>query len=202
MFLAWRLQRFLFLTSYRAWTTTYKWKKLYGHEFLYGGPLFIHHLSHLWIDFRGIQDEYMSGKAIDYFENSRRAIYARRRMQYVTQRSSWATIAIHGESPRVMVLVRQFGELKVERYVSTTISHAPFPMDLTTARWHPGQLLALYHLPLKLCCPLSSASTRTIPTCRASMGLSAVTTRHSVQANVKAQAGFLKVITGWTRGRS
>ena len=30
----------------------------------------------MWIDFRGIQDEYMSGKAIDYFENSRRAIYA------------------------------------------------------------------------------------------------------------------------------
>jgi hypothetical protein len=62
--------------SYRAWTRTYKWKKLYGHEFVYAGPLFIHHLSHLWIDFRGIQDEYMRGKAINYFENSRRAIYA------------------------------------------------------------------------------------------------------------------------------
>ena len=82
-------------------------------------------------------------------------------MQYVTQRSSWATIAIHGESPRVMVLVRQFGT-KVERYVSTTISHAPFPMDLTTARWHPGQLLALYHLPLKLCC-LSPAHQQDYP---------------------------------------
>ena len=62
--------------SYRAWTRTYKWKKLYGHEFVYAGPLFIHQLSHMWIDFRGIQDEYMSRKAIDYFENSRRAIYA------------------------------------------------------------------------------------------------------------------------------
>ena len=30
----------------------------------------------MWIDFRGIQDEYMRGKAIDYFENTRRAIYA------------------------------------------------------------------------------------------------------------------------------
>ncbi len=61
--------------SYQAWSKTYKWKKLYGHEFLYAGPLFIHQLSHMWIDFRGIQDEYMRTKAIDYFENSRRAIY-------------------------------------------------------------------------------------------------------------------------------
>jgi hypothetical protein len=62
-------------TSYQAWTRTYKWKKLYGHEFLYGGPLFIHQLSHMWIDFRGIQDEYMRDHGIDYFENSRRATY-------------------------------------------------------------------------------------------------------------------------------
>jgi hypothetical protein len=62
--------------SYSAWTRTYKWTNLYGHEFLYAGPLFIHQLSHMWIDFRGIQDEYMRGKAIDYFENTRRAIYA------------------------------------------------------------------------------------------------------------------------------
>ena len=61
--------------SYRAWTRTYKWKKLYGQEFLYAGPLFIHQLSHMWIDFRGLQDEYMRRKQIDYFENSRRATY-------------------------------------------------------------------------------------------------------------------------------
>jgi hypothetical protein len=61
--------------SYKAWTTTYKWKKLYGHEFLYAGSLFIHQLSHMWIDFRGIQDEYMRSRGIDYFENSRRATY-------------------------------------------------------------------------------------------------------------------------------
>jgi hypothetical protein len=59
--------------SYAAWTHTHQWKKVYGHEFLYAGPLFIHQFSHLWIDFRGIQDEFMRGKGIDYFENSRRA---------------------------------------------------------------------------------------------------------------------------------
>jgi len=62
--------------SYDVWTRTYQWKKLYGHEFVYAGPLFIHHLSHMWIDFRGIQDDYMRSKAINYFENSRRAVYA------------------------------------------------------------------------------------------------------------------------------
>ncbi len=61
--------------SYRAWTRTYEWKRLYGHDFLNAGPLFIHQLSHMWIDLRGIQDEYMRGKGIDYFENSRRAVY-------------------------------------------------------------------------------------------------------------------------------
>jgi hypothetical protein len=62
--------------SYRAWTRTYKWKKIYGFEQVYAGPLFIHQISHIWIDFRGIQDDYMRNRGIDYFENSRRATYA------------------------------------------------------------------------------------------------------------------------------
>jgi hypothetical protein len=62
--------------SYLAWTSTYRWKTLGGQAFVYGGPLFMHQLSHLWVDFRGIQDAYMRAKGIDYFENSRRATYA------------------------------------------------------------------------------------------------------------------------------
>ncbi|MDQ3257868.1 MAG: hypothetical protein M3R15_28935 [Acidobacteriota bacterium] len=61
--------------AYAAWAEGYQWKKLYDIEFLYAGPLFIHQLSHVWLDFRGIQDEYMRAKGIDYFENSRRAVY-------------------------------------------------------------------------------------------------------------------------------
>ncbi len=53
--------------SYEAWTETYRWKKIYDIEFLYAGPLFIHQLSHVWIDFRGIQDAFMREHAIDYF---------------------------------------------------------------------------------------------------------------------------------------
>jgi predicted esterase len=42
------------------------------------GPLFGHQYSHVWIDFRGIQDEYMRNMGIDYFENSRRATLSNR----------------------------------------------------------------------------------------------------------------------------
>ena len=62
-------------TSYAAWASTYKWTKIYGFEFVYGGPLFIHQYSHIWIDFRGIQDTFAREKGIDYCENSRRATY-------------------------------------------------------------------------------------------------------------------------------
>jgi hypothetical protein len=59
--------------SYRAWASTYEWRTVYGIPFLYAGPLFTHQLSHVWIDFRGIQDAFMREHGIDYFENSRRA---------------------------------------------------------------------------------------------------------------------------------
>jgi len=92
--------------SYPAWTSTYQWRKLYDHEFLYAGPLFIHQLSHVWVDFRGIQDEYMRGKSIDYFENSRRATYVQQ--QYAIQNPNqfedygencWGITASEGPGP-------------------------------------------------------------------------------------------------------
>ena len=64
--------------SYAAWTSTYEWKEIYGYEFVYGGPLFIHQYSHIWVDFRGIQDAFARSKGIDYCENSRRATYIQR----------------------------------------------------------------------------------------------------------------------------
>ncbi|MEO8837047.1 MAG: glucoamylase family protein [Caldimonas sp.] len=60
-------------SSYDAWCSTYEWKEVYGIGYLYAGPLFIHQLSHVWVDFRGIRDAYMREKDSDYFENSRRA---------------------------------------------------------------------------------------------------------------------------------
>jgi len=68
-------------TGRRAWewASTYRWEKCYGYEYLYAGPLFTHQLSHVWIDFRGIQDDFMRVKGIDYFENSRRATYVQQK---------------------------------------------------------------------------------------------------------------------------
>ena len=64
--------------GYHAWTATYQWENLYGHDLLYAGPLFVHQFSHAWIDFRGIQDRFMREKRCDYFENSRRATQVQR----------------------------------------------------------------------------------------------------------------------------
>ena len=66
--------------AWQEWVKTYKhhWGKFSGQEFLSFGPHFGHQYSHVWIDFRGIQDEFMRSKGIDYFENSRRATYAQR----------------------------------------------------------------------------------------------------------------------------
>jgi hypothetical protein len=61
--------------SYNAYTSSYRWAKLYRYELLHAAPLFVHQFSHVWIDFRGIQDEPMRARSLDYFENSRRAAY-------------------------------------------------------------------------------------------------------------------------------
>ena len=52
-------------SSYTAWTATFRWEHCYGYDYLYAGPLFIHQLSHVWIDFRGLQDAFMRSKGSD-----------------------------------------------------------------------------------------------------------------------------------------
>ena len=66
--------------AYDEWLKTYKdtWGRYFERELLGFGPMFGHQYSHVWIDFRGIQDAFMREKGIDYFENSRRAAYAQR----------------------------------------------------------------------------------------------------------------------------
>jgi hypothetical protein len=67
--------------AWTAWTRDYDrtWGKHFGPQDHLGfPPMFGHHYSHVWIDFRGIADPYMARRGIDYFENSRRATYAQR----------------------------------------------------------------------------------------------------------------------------
>lgn len=65
-------------SSWGAYTSTYQWGRFEGQDYVAFAPLFGHQQSHVWIDFRGIQDSYMRDKGIDYFENTRRAVYAHR----------------------------------------------------------------------------------------------------------------------------
>ena len=64
--------------AWQAWTSSYSWGRHYGHAFVVFPPLFGHQYSHIWVDFRGLRDDYMQDKELDYFENSRRATLANR----------------------------------------------------------------------------------------------------------------------------
>jgi hypothetical protein len=66
--------------AWTEWTSTYDqcWQAEFGEPHLGFPPLFGHQYCQTWIDFRGLQDAYMSRRGIDYFENNRRAVYAQR----------------------------------------------------------------------------------------------------------------------------
>jgi hypothetical protein len=64
--------------SWEVWTSTNNWADFYGYEHVNFGPLFGHQYSHMFIDFKGIQDDYIKERGIDYFENSRRATLSNR----------------------------------------------------------------------------------------------------------------------------
>jgi hypothetical protein len=65
--------------GYKTWLKTYRWYTSYkGLSHVAFPPLFGHQFSQAFIDYRGLVDEYMKGKGIDYFENSRLATYVQR----------------------------------------------------------------------------------------------------------------------------
>jgi hypothetical protein len=95
--------------GYKEWISTFEWKKVYGIEYLHAGPLFIHQMSHLWLDFRGIHDDFNRKVGIDYFENSRRATLIHR--QYGIENPlkfahyseyGWGLTASDGPGPAVL----------------------------------------------------------------------------------------------------
>ena len=64
--------------AWESWCKPYLWEEFQGQEHVNFGPLFGHQYSHMYIDFRGIQDSFMLARGIDYFENSRRATLSNR----------------------------------------------------------------------------------------------------------------------------
>ena len=124
--------------AYEAWCSTYEWKEVYGIGYLYAGPLFIHQLSHVWVDFRDIADAYMREKKIDYFENSRRATmvhaqYGAKNPLGLEHRSDlcWGLSASDGPGPATKKIAG------VERVFFDYVARgAPYgPDDGTLAPW-------------------------------------------------------------------
>jgi len=117
-------------SSYLAWCSTYEWRSVCGQEYLYAGSLFTHQLSHIWIDFRGIQDPFMRAHGIDYFENTRRATYAQQRYAIENpenfdgySRDCWGITACEGPGPSAMTvngIEREFFD-----YVARGIPYGP-----------------------------------------------------------------------------
>jgi hypothetical protein len=125
-------------SSYTGWVASYEWKELYGYDYLYSGSLFTHQLSHIWIDFRDIQDAFMLEKKSNYFENSRRATYIQQ--QYAIENPlnfvgysacCWGITASDGPGPvtvKINGIERQF-----YNYIARS---APYgPDDGTIAPW-------------------------------------------------------------------
>ena len=123
---------------YDAWCSTYQWKTIYGISFLYAGPLFIHQMSHIWCDFRGIRDRFMRAHDCDYFENSRRATliqqqYAIRNVQGFDHVGEWCWGVSASDGPgremrKVAGVERSFFD-----YVARGIPYGPD--DGTLAPW-------------------------------------------------------------------
>ncbi|WP_337267915.1 glucoamylase family protein [Oryzifoliimicrobium ureilyticus] len=125
-------------SSYRAFTTSYRWREFGGKPYLDAGPLFIHLFSHAWIDFRDLQDQQMAAHDWDYFRNTQQAIavqrdYAERNPKgFVGYNSNvWGLSACDGPSP----LHRVRGNRKI-RFFGYSARGAPNgPDDGTLAPW-------------------------------------------------------------------
>ncbi|MFT2214566.1 glucoamylase family protein [Rhizobium giardinii] len=124
--------------AYSAYTESYEWRNIYGRELLYSGPLFTHQLSHMWIDFHGIRDEFMRDHDSDYFQNSRHATYVQQ--QYAIRNPMnfagygehcWGFTASDGPG----WIKKTFGGVERE-YFDYIARGAPFgPDDGTVSPW-------------------------------------------------------------------
>lgn len=124
--------------SYVARTAAYERRRIYGHDLLYAGPLFVHQYSHLWLDLRGIRDAPTRAMGIDYFENSRRATLVQQ--EYAIRNPlgfraycdcCWGFTACHGPGPATHVV-----DGVDRRFLGYAARGAPFgPDDGTIAPW-------------------------------------------------------------------
>ena len=124
--------------GYREWTATFAWKEIYDIECIYAGPLFIHQMSHIWLDFKDIYDDLNRKIKIDYFENSRRATALQQRYAIHNPRGyahygkhGWGFTASDGPGPCTLLVDG------IEReFYDYTARGIPFgPDDGTISPW-------------------------------------------------------------------
>jgi hypothetical protein len=125
-------------SGYKKWTSTFEWEKLYDIECIYAGPLFIHQMSQIWLDFKGISDDLNRKIGIDYFENSRRATQIQQQYAIENQlgfahygENGWGFTASDGPGPAT----RKVDGIK-RKFYNYIARGAPFgPDDGTISPW-------------------------------------------------------------------
>jgi hypothetical protein len=124
--------------AWDAWLASCIWQRVEGIEYLHAGPLFIHQMSHVWVDLRGVRDAYMRDHDSDYFENSRRAVQVQQR--YAIRNPN--RMAMYGEhcwgitasdGPGATKRGRRVGERVYYDYVARGVPNGPD--DGTLAPW-------------------------------------------------------------------
>lgn len=123
---------------YAAFGEGHEWLTVDGKPYLYAAPLFIHLFSHIWIDFRGIQDAFTAARQTDYFENTVLAIDAQR--QYAARnpqgffgysRDIWGLTACGGPNR-----ARRLRDGRRQAFLGYSARGVPFgPDDGTLAPW-------------------------------------------------------------------
>ena len=118
-------------TAWHKWCETYPIDSFYGYKNVQFDPLFGHQYSHIWIDFRGIQDSFMRAYSDDYFENSRKATLSNRAYciknpgKWVGySENQWGLTACDGpinKSLKINGVERQFFDYRARGAASTQI---------------------------------------------------------------------------------
>ena len=163
--------------TYKAWTATYQWENLYGVDFLYAGPLFMHQFSHAWIDFRGIRDRFMREKRCDYFENSRRATSSSASTRGATRANSSGTTRIAGDSPHAMARATRCRTRSVTGDGCSATPRAACRTARTTARSRAGRRSRRCRSRPRSCCPPCVRCIGAIRRCVLTIGTRAVSIR-------------------------
>ena len=97
--------------GYKKWIGTLEWKKLFDIECFYAGPLFIHQMSQIWLDMKGIMDDANKKSGIDYFVNSNRATQVQQKYAIENPMGfahygehGWGFTASDGPGPAVLTI--------------------------------------------------------------------------------------------------